>query len=116
MKTTKISGRGDMLTSIDRSVFFTASGLIVLFCFLGGVLARNLLFLRKAAELACRKCWLVLHFSCRDFLRVYCVSRSKPLCKYQTWPDDSKPDYSYQSWIAMLFSAGVGIGLLFFGC
>ena len=30
-------------------------------------------------------------------------------------PDDALPDYSYVSWIAMLFSAGIGIGLLFFG-
>lgn len=29
-------------------------------------------------------------------------------------PDDSTPDYSYLSWFAMLFSAGMGIGLLFF--
>ena len=29
--------------------------------------------------------------------------------------DDEKPDYSYLSWFAMLFAAGLGIGLLFFG-
>jgi len=30
-------------------------------------------------------------------------------------PDHSEPDYSYRSWFAMLFSAGMGIGLMFFG-
>ncbi len=30
-------------------------------------------------------------------------------------PDHSEPDYSYGSWFAMLFSAGMGIGLMFFG-
>jgi choline/glycine/proline betaine transport protein len=30
-------------------------------------------------------------------------------------PDHSEPDYGYTSWFAMLFSAGMGIGLLFFG-
>ncbi|ROT97537.1 BCCT family transporter [Altererythrobacter sp. FM1] len=30
-------------------------------------------------------------------------------------PDDSEPEYSYPSWFAMLFSAGMGIGLIFFG-
>ncbi|PAB59828.1 glycine betaine uptake BCCT transporter [Anaeromicrobium sediminis] len=30
-------------------------------------------------------------------------------------PDDSKPEYSYVSWFAMLFSAGMGIGLVFWG-
>ena len=28
---------------------------------------------------------------------------------------DANPNYSYKSWIAMLFSAGLGIGLLFYG-
>ena len=30
-------------------------------------------------------------------------------------PDNYAPDYSYFSWLAMLFSAGMGIGLLFYG-
>ncbi len=30
-------------------------------------------------------------------------------------PEHSEPDYSYVSWFAMLFSAGMGIGLMFFG-
>ena len=29
--------------------------------------------------------------------------------------DHSQPDFSYVSWFAMLFSAGMGIGLMFFG-
>ena len=29
-------------------------------------------------------------------------------------PDHSEPDYTYKSWFAMLFSAGMGIGLMFF--
>ena len=28
---------------------------------------------------------------------------------------DAKPDYSYMGWFAMLFAAGMGIGLMFFG-
>ncbi|WP_193161417.1 BCCT family transporter [Microbulbifer hainanensis] len=30
-------------------------------------------------------------------------------------PEHAEPDYDYRSWFAMLFSAGMGIGLLFFG-
>jgi len=30
-------------------------------------------------------------------------------------PDHSEPDYANKSWFAMLFSAGMGIGLMFFG-
>ncbi|WP_149194342.1 BCCT family transporter [Luteimonas suaedae] len=35
--------------------------------------------------------------------------------KLKLGPDHSTPDYSYLSWFAMLFSAGMGIGLMFFG-
>jgi choline/glycine/proline betaine transport protein len=35
--------------------------------------------------------------------------------KIKLGPDHSEPDYSYTSWFAMLFSAGMGIGLMFFG-
>ena len=28
---------------------------------------------------------------------------------------DARPEYSYAGWIAMMFAAGIGIGLLFFG-
>ena len=30
-------------------------------------------------------------------------------------PDDSEPEYSYLTWFAMLFSAGMGIGIMFYG-
>ena len=30
-------------------------------------------------------------------------------------PDDSEPDFPYISWLAMLFAAGMGIGLMYFG-
>ncbi|MEY0317269.1 BCCT family transporter, partial [Providencia rettgeri] len=30
-------------------------------------------------------------------------------------PDHAQPQFSYLSWFAMLFSAGMGIGLMFFG-
>jgi len=35
--------------------------------------------------------------------------------KVRLGPDDSRPDYSYTTWFAMLFSAGMGIGLVFWG-
>ena len=30
-------------------------------------------------------------------------------------PDHAEPAYSYMSWFAMLFSAGIGIGMMFYG-
>ncbi|MGY0633755.1 BCCT family transporter [Luteimonas sp. A478] len=37
------------------------------------------------------------------------------LGKIRLGPDHSTPDYSYVTWFAMLFAAGMGIGLMFFG-
>jgi choline/glycine/proline betaine transport protein len=36
-----------------------------------------------------------------------------PYGRFKLGPDQSKPSYSYASWFAMLFSAGMGIGLMF---
>jgi BCCT family betaine/carnitine transporter len=38
-----------------------------------------------------------------------------PLGKVRLGGADAKPDYSYMGWFAMLFAAGMGIGLMFFG-
>lgn len=38
-----------------------------------------------------------------------------PLGAVRLGPDGSKPEFSTSSWIAMLFSAGMGVGLLFYG-
>ncbi|QFR50156.1 BCCT family transporter [Sulfurimonas lithotrophica] len=36
-----------------------------------------------------------------------------PYGRFKLGPDQSKPNFSYSSWFAMLFSAGMGIGLMF---
>ena len=38
-----------------------------------------------------------------------------PLGSVRLGGPDAKPDYSYMGWFAMLFAAGMGIGLMFFG-
>ena len=38
-----------------------------------------------------------------------------PLGKIRIGGRDAKPDYGYPGWFAMLFAAGMGIGLMFFG-
>ncbi len=38
-----------------------------------------------------------------------------PLGRVRLGGQDAKPDYSYMGWFAMLFAAGMGIGLMFFG-
>jgi choline/glycine/proline betaine transport protein len=38
-----------------------------------------------------------------------------PLGSVKLGPDAAVPDYGYGTWIAMLFSAGMGIGIVFYG-
>lgn len=37
-----------------------------------------------------------------------------PAGRLKLGPDDSEPDFPYLSWLAMLFAAGMGIGLMYF--
>ena len=51
-----------------------------------------------------------------NFFVVFCiVLMVTPLGKIRLGGADAKPDYSYVGWFAMLFAAGMGIGLMFFG-
>ncbi|PZX13639.1 BCCT family betaine/carnitine transporter [Palleronia aestuarii] len=47
---------------------------------------------------------------------IFCIALVfTPLGKVRLGGVDAKPDYGYMSWFAMLFAAGMGIGLMFFG-
>ena len=51
-----------------------------------------------------------------DAITLFClVLIVLPLGSVRIGGQDAKPDYSYAGWIAMMFAAGIGIGLLFFG-
>ncbi len=58
--------------------------------------------------------WLFMGTANLVFLFCLFVAIS-PLGKIRLGGTDAKPEYSYLTWLAMLFAAGVGIGLLFFG-
>ena len=49
------------------------------------------------------------------FLIICIVLIFTPLAKVRLGGTQAKPDYSYASWLAMLFAAGMGIGLMFYG-
>ena len=58
--------------------------------------------------------WLFMISTNLVFLFCLFVAFS-PLGKVRLGGADAKAEYSYLTWLAMLFAAGVGIGLLFFG-
>ena len=47
---------------------------------------------------------------------VFCiVAAVSPVGRIRLGPDDSRPDFSTVSWVAMMFAAGLGLGLMFYG-
>ena len=51
-----------------------------------------------------------------DGITLFCLALILlPVGSVRIGGKDAKPDYSYAGWIAMMFAAGIGIGLLFFG-
>jgi len=65
--------------------------------------------------------WIVGHVSWFYVLTVAIILLSAVYLAFSRYgdiklgPDHSRPDYKNISWFAMLFSAGMGIGLMFFG-
>ncbi|MCV6588453.1 MAG: BCCT family transporter [Marinobacterium sp.] len=51
-----------------------------------------------------------------NFFILFCLFLAfSKLGKVRIGGKDAKPEFSYPGWLAMLFSAGIGIGLMFFG-
>ncbi|MEM8851399.1 MAG: BCCT family transporter [Pseudomonadota bacterium] len=51
-----------------------------------------------------------------DAITLFCLAMIVlPVGAVRIGGKDATPDYSYPGWIAMMFAAGIGIGLLFFG-
>lgn len=49
------------------------------------------------------------------FLGLVLILALGPMGVLKLGPDDAEPDFPYISWLAMLFAAGMGIGLMYFG-
>ena len=104
------------LERTHKPVFLTSACLIILFSAYGGAFSDH-----AAATFASIQSWLVTYMGwfymgvvALFFIWIIYLACSK-YAHIKLGPDDSSPDYSYASWFAMLFSAGMGIGLLFFG-
>lgn len=86
------------------------------------VVIATLMFQEQAAVFfADIRSWITVNFDwffaiSADFFILFClvVGWSK-LGKVRLGGHDARPHYSYAGWLAMLFAAGVGIGLMFYG-
>ncbi|MHA6687299.1 BCCT family transporter [Mesorhizobium sp. A556] len=101
---------------IHNPVFFISGGVIVLFVFLSALFqqpaAEFFGWLRPAATSSFD--WF-LAIAANIFV-LFCVALIfTPFGKIRLGGKDAKPDFSYTGWFAMLFAAGMGIGLMFYG-
>jgi choline/glycine/proline betaine transport protein len=103
-------------SSIKPQVFFSSVILIALMVLVCAIWPHqaNLLFKSVQHWLEVQAGWLYI-LSVAIFLIFIVFVMVSRFGDIKLGPDHSLPDYSYKSWIAMLFSAGMGIGLMFFG-
>jgi BCCT family betaine/carnitine transporter len=101
---------------VHNPVFFVSAVTIVAFVIL------TLIFRESAGDvLGSLRTWLTSTFDWLFMLSanlfvIFClVLVVTPLGKVRLGGVDARPDYSYAGWFAMLFAAGMGIGLMFFG-
>ena len=101
---------------IHNPVFIVSAALVVI------LVTGTLLFPQQAATVfADLRVWTTesfdwFFFAAADFLIVFCLGIAlSPLGRIRLGGRDAVPKYGYSAWLAMLFAAGVGIGLMFFG-
>jgi choline/glycine/proline betaine transport protein len=102
--------------TIHPVVFPVSAGVIIVFVVFGAVFSET-----ADTVLGGMQVWLVDTFGWFmiggvALMLIFCVYMIiGPYAKVRLGPDDSRPDYGYLTWFSMLFSAGMGIGLLFWG-
>ena len=103
-------------TGINRPVFGISVLLIVCFSIYGSAFNEHAAasFLSVQKLLVENFGWFYMAVVALFFLFILYMAFSR-YGSIRLGPDDSEPDYSYFTWTAMLFSAGIGVGLMFFG-
>ncbi len=101
---------------IHNPVFLVSASLAV------ALVVGTLLFLDQAASTFTRmRSWVTSSFDwffliAANIIVLFCLLLAlSSLGRVRLGGPDAKPKYGYPGWLAMLFAAGVGIGLMFFG-
>ncbi|HLR65203.1 MAG TPA: BCCT family transporter [Pseudogracilibacillus sp.] len=97
-------------------VFYISTAIIALFV-LWGAIAPNSLEARAGSALE----WMITNFGwfymliTAFFVLFVIILAISPFGKIRLGKQDEKPEFSWISWIGMLFAAGIGVGFVFFG-
>lgn len=110
-----ISQIGTVRVVIQPPVFFTAAILIIVFALYGALFPENAEAVFGAVQAFITEVFGWFYIGAVATFLIFVIALAiSGYGKTKLGPDDSEPDYSYTSWFAMLFSAGMGIGLMFF--
>ncbi|MCK5819626.1 MAG: BCCT family transporter [Psychromonas sp.] len=102
---------------VHNTVFIVSAGLV--FIFIASILIINPITSKTVLDGL--KLQIINHFDllfmwAANFFVLFClVLIVTPYGKIRLGGESAVPDYSVMSWLAMLFSAGMGIGLMFWG-
>ncbi|MGV2981427.1 BCCT family transporter [Camelimonas sp. ID_303_24] len=100
---------------VKPPVFFGAVAIIVAFLLVGALLPgqAETAFGAMQAWVLSRFGWFYL-LSVAVFVGAAIILATGRTGDLKLGPDDAEPDFPYLSWLAMLFAAGMGIGLMYF--
>ena len=101
---------------IHNPVFMVSAAMVI------ALVTGTLLFPQQATSIfADLRTWTTetfdwFFFAAADFLILFCLAIAlSPLGRIRLGGQGAVAQYGYSAWLAMLFAAGVGIGLMFFG-
>jgi glycine betaine transporter len=101
---------------MDPAVFYAAGTVAVLFILWGVLFTDNLASVAGAAlDYIIRTFGWVFVLSTFGFLAFAAFLGLSRYGRIRLGRDDERPEFRTASWVAMMFSAGMGIGLMFFG-
>jgi choline/carnitine/betaine transport len=105
-----------LIRGVDPLVFWGSTGVATAFV-LWGMFATDSL----ASVMSSVLDWVIRNFGWAFVLialgaLVFCIVVAiSPYGRIRLGPDDSRPEFRTISWVAMMFAAGLGLGLMFYG-
>ncbi|WP_340615879.1 choline BCCT transporter BetT [Xenorhabdus entomophaga] len=110
------TGQVKTKTSINPPVFFCSAFLVIALVTFAGLKPKlaDRWFKALQQDIFVNASWFYILAVALILLSVTYLGLSR-YGNIKLGPDHAEPDFSYFSWFAMLFSAGMGIGLMFFG-
>lgn len=110
------SGQLVIKLDIHSKVFLISAGTILLFVLLTLALQEEAGAVFTAMRDGLTQNMAGFLLAAANIFVVLCIALIvSPLGKIRLGGKDAKPDYTYTGWFAMLFAAGMGIGLMFYG-